>query len=399
MGRRMTRIALFAALLLFVPMGAAQGASVNLDVSLIKSEPVPLQTGEYADVWVKVRNTGDTTSRDTVVGFRETFPFSTDHDERTTWRIGDISPGTEHYIHMQVRVDENAVHGTNHLVFNLSNANSGIVIEEEVPIEVRTDDAALVVQNITFPERVGPGTTHTMEVTVANLADSTLKNIDVGIDFSDADLPFATTGTSSERISAMAPGASRTIQFRVHADEDAENGVYKAPFTLDYEDEAGTAFGREELTGFVVGGEVSLSVGVQERDLMQAGNTGRITLRLVNRGEGQARFVSLSVGADQGYEIISADSVYLGNMEADDYQTAEFRVYADDSLDDLRLPVTITYRDTAGDPAELTRTVSVPLYDATEMKRFNLDGRSTPWLFVLIVAVVIVGAGYWWRRR
>lgn len=387
---------LLTLLVLTMTAAAAGQQSVELTVEKIRTEPVPLQTGEYADVWVKVENEGGATARNAVVEFVPTFPFSVDPDERTRWELGRLPPAQEYHIHMQVRVSPNAVHGTNDLRFRTTNGD--ISITRDVPVEVRTDDAALVVSAINFPDTVAPGTTRTMNLTLTNRADSVLKNIETLLDLSADTLPFGTAETTLKRVQRIEPGGTASVTYRLHADEDAENGVYKVPLTLEYEDEAGTGFTREMQTGVVVGGAVNLDIGVQERDLLQAGTTGTVTLRVVNRGEGQARFSRLTLGESETFERVSTPSIYLGNMEADDFQTAEYRLYATPGTDTLEIPVTVAYRDAQG-TGMFTDTVTVDLYDGAALSRYNLDGSGTPWPLILLAVVVVAGAAYWWRRR
>ncbi len=391
-------LALFVAIIVLGGIGAAQGQNTEIVIDTIKTEPVPLQTSEYADIWLRVKNNGSATAEDVQVTFQESFPFSTDPDEQTEWEHDRLLPGQNFQVHLQVRVDPNAVHGTNNLEFRTSTGSTGISITEEVPVEVRTDDAALVVRDVSFPETVTPGSTHRMSLSLANLADSQLKNIDVAMDIAD-DQPFGTVATTRNRVQSIGPGQQRTVSFDLQVDESADNGVYRIPIELDYENEAGTSFSRTESTGVVVGGASNIEVAVDDRTLLAAGNRGEVTLRVVNRGQGRARFVGLNVSGTDTATILSSRSVYLGNMAPDDYQTATFDVYAESGADELALPVALAYENAAGEPQRETRIVSFPLYSDAELSRFGIsDGRML--LPILAVIAVIAAGGYWyWGRR
>ena len=104
------------ALTLFTTLATSQ-KSVQLDVKKVNMEPVPLQTSEYADVWLEVVNKGDTEAENVDLFFQENYPFSVDPGEQKHWDIGEIVPGEEYMIHLQTRVDENAIQGENHLEF------------------------------------------------------------------------------------------------------------------------------------------------------------------------------------------------------------------------------------------------------------------------------------------
>ncbi|MDY6776744.1 MAG: COG1361 S-layer family protein [Candidatus Nanohaloarchaea archaeon] len=391
---RLLVLAVFLALVL--PAASAQRKSVDVDVQKIKTEPVPLQTSEYADIWLKVENNGSLKAEDVTLEYKPTFPFSVDPDEQTRWNIGTLYSGQTYHVHLQVKVDENAVSGTNRLEFRWTSGTGDTWITEKVPVEVRTDDAALAVREVGFPANVAPGTSNTMTLTVENLADSYLKNIDVSLDLSG--LPFATAETTRERIQKLAPGKTSEVSFTLVSDQSAENGVYKLPITLQYENEAGTSFTREQTTGIVVGGSSNLQVSVDERDLYTPGSTGSVTFRIVNRGQGEASFVSMQILPSEDYEVLSARSVYLGDMEPDAYQTAAFDIHTSNTVSNLTVPVKLEYRD-SGVQKEEVRRISLRLYTPDEMKRFNLAGGGNTVLYVLVALAVLAAAGVYWRRR
>lgn len=385
-------------LLLLILMTASLGAAaptVNINIQKIQTEPVPLQTAEYADIWFRVINNGSATAQDVTVRFQPSFPFSTDPDEKTTWEIGELPSGTPYYVHMQVKVDENAVYGPNELQFKVSTAN-GVTLSHDIPVQVRTDDAVLAVDEVYFPDQVAAGEQTTMTLQLHNYADSQLNNIEASIDLTD--LPVATAGTTRNTVESLAPGETVNTSFQLTVDQDADNGVQKLPITLSYENEAGTAFEKQTSTGMVIGGTPKLELGLNQRDLQVAGSTGTVTLRIVNRGDGTARFVKLDMLEQEGVELLSPDSIYLGNMDPDDYQTAEFRLHADTSVQELVLRGNLSYR-TSGETVDEIQTVPLKLYSRSEAQQYGLvgDGSSLP--LIAVVLVVIVGGVVYWRRR
>ncbi len=128
-----------------------------LTVQLIKTDPVPLQTSEYADVWLKVSNRGLNELENVTIKFEPSYPFSVDPDEETEWDLGTMHPLEEYRVHLQVKVDENAVHGENYFkIYTEIDGTSANL--RKIPVQIRTDDAALVIHRINFPDNVAPGT-------------------------------------------------------------------------------------------------------------------------------------------------------------------------------------------------------------------------------------------------
>lgn len=393
----MKKIAVLAVLFALVPFAGAASAP-DLRVNLVNSEPVPLQTGEYADLWLEVVNEHDVDAENVTVQFAPEYPFSVDAGQDTRFEFQTVTQFNEHLFHIQMKVDENAVAGNETMKFYVTSEETANTTRY-VPVQIRTDDAAVAVEEVAFPDRVGPGTTNAMTLTLRNLADSHLKNLDVALDLSSKDLPFAASGTTGRRVESVAPNGTFQLTYDLQVDEGASNGVYKVPIDIAYENEAGTRFTQTEMTGVRVGGASELEVGVEERSLMAAGSSGDVTLRIVNRGEGTARFVSLSIPSGGDLEVLSRREVYLGDMEADDYQTATFEIYAPPDADSLDIPVRIDYKDVEGEPQASARNVSVALYSGDELSRYGLAGGSNPLVAVAVVAVLAVGGYLVWRRR
>ncbi|MFB6291807.1 MAG: COG1361 S-layer family protein [Candidatus Nanohaloarchaea archaeon] len=388
---------MLVALLLLLPAFAAAQPTTQVKADLVKTEPVPLKTSEYADVWVKFRNTGDTEMQNARIEYVPSFPFSVDPDEQTSWELGTMTPGEEYYVHLQVKVDENAVSGNNTLKFRTSSSSSDVSVTHKVPVEVRSDNNILSIENVGFPEKIGPGETHEMTLTLENMADTHLKNVEVELDLSGK--PLATQDTTSKVVTDIPPGERRNLTFDLSADEDAENGAYRVPVTLTYEDESGTSFTRETQTGVIVGGAPELEVGVNQMNLLTPGTRTTLTLRIVNRGVGTARFAELSVNETGSFEILSTDNVYLGNMDSDDYQTAEYELYVKPGADRLQMPVKVSYTTPDGVEADVSQTLELEVYSAAEAQKFGKSGGPGLAAVAVIVLVLAAGGYYYWRRR
>lgn len=387
--------AVILALTLFTTLSTAQ-KSVQLDVKKVNMEPVPLQTSEYADVWLEVVNRGDTEAENVDLTFQENYPFSVDPGEQKHWDIGEIVPGEEYMIHLQARVDENAVQGENSLKFRTTSGAENISITHEVPVEVRSDSDILSVSDVDFPENVAPGASEPMTLQLENLADGQIKNIEVKLDLSE--VPVASSGTTSRALTAVEASEKGSVSFNLNIDETAENGVYKIPLTVNYENEAGTEFTRETTVGVVVGGESDLQAGLNSVETeLTPGSTGTVTFRLVNRGRGSSDFVKLNLEDTESFEVLSPNSVYLGDMDSDDYQTADFRIHVSSDAENVSAPVEISYKDVDGEKT-VTQMVDVPVYTQSQLKKYGMASSGSP-VPLIVIVLLLAGGIYYWRKR
>lgn len=385
-------------LILFTAITMAQGNTVEIETSVIEQEPLPLQAGEYANIWVEVQNNGTTQAEDLTVQFQENYPFSMDQGEKQKYSISQLYPGETRQYRFKVRVDEKAVQGTNDFKIK-TKSEDGLGIVHEMPLEVRVDDTSLVIDSVDFPERVNSGSINTMEIGLNNLANGMFRNIDVKADIESKNI--ATVESSRKRIPSIEALGSDTVSFDIAVDEEADNGVYKIPLELSYEDEQGTETTTTQETGIIVGGSPRLDVGIETTELERPGQTASVTLNMVNKGEGEARFVDMQIQEGENYKVLSEDSVYLGTMISDDYQTAEFQIYADTEAEKLEIPVETNYVDENGEQQTETLTVENQLYTEEELSRYGINnqGSSTAIIVIFVLALVIGGAWYYRRRK
>lgn len=388
------KIAVLLALTFFAGFATAQ-TSVNLDIEKVNMEPVPLQTSEYADIWLEVTNEGDTEAEDVSLEFIGDYPFSVDPGDRKSWDVGRLIPGEEYLMHLQTRVDENAVQGSNNLEFR-TNSSTGVSVTHSVPVEVRSDNDLLSISNVDFPETVASGSSNQMTFSVENLADGQIKNVEVKLDLSK--VPVATSSTTSRAITKIESDSTTEASFNLNVDESAENGVHKIPVSLTYENEAGTEFTRETTVGAVIGGQPDLQAGLNGVETkLTPGSTETVTIRLVNQGRGSADFVELNMKESENFDVLSPNSVYLGSMDADDYQTADFQIHVDSEAENISAPVKVSYSDAKGEES-LNQEVEIPVYTQSQLQNYGLanSGSSLP----LILVLALVGAGvYYWRKK
>ncbi len=379
---------------LLVLFGGLAAANPDINVQLMETEPSPMQIGEYADVQFKVSNTGDD-AENVSVELMEEYPFSVDSDEKDSWVIRDFDQGDGYSFRVPVLVSPAAVQNDETLEVKVSrNGNSR---NFNLPVEVKADDDGLVVDKVEFPDRVGSGTSSTMNVTLENTANGHFRNVDVSLGLNE--IPMVVSGTTRQRVDSIAPDEKRILQFEMQVDESASNGVYSIPITLEYENEAGAPQSKTQNTGVVIGGEPQIETALNEAGDIAAGSSGTTTYRFVNRGEGTAKFVQVEFQEGENFTILSGDSVYLGDMNPDDYQTAEIEIHTDPGTDSVSVPVELSYRENG---EELTETQEVEVNVLTEEEtQLYSSGSSSGIGTVLVLAVILVaGAGiYYWRKR
>lgn len=393
MKRLTTALTLLILLTGFISTATAQ-SSDEITVQKMTAEPSPLKIGQYAEIRFKVTNNMDEDFENVTVRFEEEYPFTVDPDNEKRWGIASFEQGDSYEFRLQVRVDPNAVQRQEELKIRVDTGDS--TTNARLPVELKADDDGLVISDVEFPADVGAGTARQMNITLENTANAYFRNIELGLN-PGQQTPVVVSGTSTERVSSMAPDQTTTLSYTLNVDEAAENGVYSIPISLNYENEAGATITRSASTGIVIGGRPNIDVGLNNDGSVNAGSTGEINFRFVNRGEGTAKFVQVEVMDGDGYTIRSGSSVYLGDMSSDDYQTASTEIYANNTADSVTVPVQVTYQEN-GQEQTFTEEVEVNVLTAEERSLYSPSSGS-PVIPIVVVLILAAAGVYYWRNR
>ncbi len=380
--------------------------SVNQDVrvSFVNQDPDPAEPGEYVDVRFKFDNYGSEATEDIKVEIMPEYPFSLDPGYEKIKDIGSLQSrqkdSTGAIVKYRLRIDENAVEGENEVKLRYRQGTDGWIILDDFTVQVRTHDAILSPESVDLiPEKIAPGDTAKLGIRLKNIADSLLKNIKVTLTLDD--LPLATLKSGNEKIvKQLDAGKSQTIEFNLIAEPDAESKLYKLPVELSYQDELGNSYSRSFNFGVTIGSEPDISVNLDSTEIYRAGTKGDISIRFVNKGLTDVKLLNVKLG-EGPYTLLSPSEVYIGNIDSDDYESADFTLYVDSSAKQLRLPLSIEYLDANNKVFSQKVNLEVPLYDTTEAKKLGLvqSNGSAGILVTLIIVVAGIFIYRWMRRR
>jgi hypothetical protein len=239
---------------------------------------------------------------------------------------------------------------------------------------------------------VEPGHSAKIKFKVQNSGSSAMQDVTVKLDLTGTDVPFAPLGmTAEKKIRTIAAGSEEEIIYTLIALPDAEAGVYKIPVTITYYDEQGYKYEADDLIGLVIGAQPKISIEIESTELTTKTKAGKIILKIVNYGTTDVKFMRLSLPKSTGYEIISSDSAYIGDIDSDDYETTEFRIKV--LGESAEVKVLLEYKDANNNAYTEEKTVSMKLYSPSELGiKQSLTG-----LWIAIIIIVI--AGYIAYRR
>ena len=400
------KISLILTTILFVVLATTIVASLEgklVRINLISQEPDPAEPGSYMDVRFKIENIGDSAIKDVQIKLLEEYPFSLDPGGEAEELIGNLEPYQSDdsgvIVKYRVKVDENVVEGENKI--KLAYKYSGqLWVEKEFTINVRTTDIVLSVDSVdSNPEVISPGKEGKVTIKLTNLADSAIRDIRVKLDLSSENIPFVPIkSTTEKKIYQIGSKASKSLTFDIMATADAETGAYKIPIGLDYYDEIGTTYSKDDIISLIVGTDIDLSVGIEKSQIYKSGNSGEVTLKFVNKGLIDIKFLNVILEDSDKYEIISPKEVYIGNIDSDDFESIEYQLYVKSTDEDIVFPLILEYMDANNNEFNEKRNVRLKLYTKDEAIKLGLEEKPAIGILIIIV-IVFVGLIVYWRIK
>ncbi|MFH1771024.1 MAG: COG1361 S-layer family protein [archaeon] len=389
-------ILLIAMLLLSISMVSAIDATA-LSATLTRYDPQPAEPGQYVTVYIKLENSGTGTAKNLVLEILPEYPFSLDPGKSNKVYIGSLG-NNYHTAEFTLKVDEKALQGTNKLKvrYNIDEFQK-IWSEKELDITVQSGDNVFSISNIeTEPTNIAPGSSGKIKVEVENFADIYFSDLSASIDLSSDDLPFAPYNSPTEKsFYQLAPNQKHEFVFNIITSPDAEAGIFKVPLTLTYSDNTGTEFTKTELIGVVVNSIPDITVTVDDTDLLSDNMMGTITLKIVNKGFNDVKFMNLKIKETDDFEILSASSEeYIGNLDSDDFETVEFNIMLKDGQE-LEIPLELEYKDMNNNPYTENLAVKLKVYSAKELGQSS----SKAGIWFLLIIIVVVGYFIYKQRK
>ena len=265
--------------------------------------------------------------------------------------------------------------------------------------------SALTVESVDVsPREIEPGKTATIVITLENNLNEDVTDVSVSLDLSGVvtsempgvpsvtfDLPFAPYDSSSEVTKdEIEDGKNKDFRFEIIALSDAESGVYKIPLKISYLDEDEERHERESLIGVTVNSPPIIGVELEDGLLLKDQNN-EVTLRVINKGLSDVKFLEVEAGKSTYYSLISKGSVYIGDIDSDDFDSVDFRLFFKEKTPStVSMPVTITYRDITNKEYSEEFDVDLKVYSTEKALELGLIQKSKTTTYIGAAVVLIV---------
>lgn len=387
-------ILITALFLLLIGSATAQTrSSTNLQTTLLTTDPIPLQSGEHADVSFKITNRGDTAAEDVEVTIPDKYPFKLKPDRKRTYVLGTVHPGESYYISTEVIVAENASDGSND--FHVEISQRRITVEEKLALEVQSQDIELNLANLkTTPSTLMPDTEdNKMTLDVVNNGEKTAENVVLELDFPGF---FEKTSSFSTReaLGNIPPGDIRKAVFDFDINETSPTGLITVPTTIEYSEDDSTAkITKDEEFQIYLSGKPQFKITGVESDL-STGGTDKLLVTVKNIGKEKSTATRIRVldSSDLPFSYESS-SEFIGTLKPGAEGSAAFEISTDKDAEAKDYLIDFEVRGVKDDSV------------FTEDKTLDIgvtDGETVSMLRNIILTVIALAAlitGFMYRER
>lgn len=120
-------------------------------------------------------------------------------------------------------------------------------------------------------------------------------------------------------------------------------------------------------------------------------NTKELTFEILNIAKSDVEALTIEIPKQEGFEIKGANRMVVGDLDSNEYTTADFEAILPQG--ESRINLNIIYTDSINVRREMQKVVD---FDSSYFVNRNKDAKKQPyWLYILIIVVV---AFFIWRR-
>jgi len=231
-----------------------------------------------------------------------------------------------------------------------------------------------------------PGGEGSIKIEVENNFDYDIEDVSIALILDE--VPFTSIGSSEKDLDDLDEDDDDTKTFILKASTDIVPGDYNIPYIIKYinaEDSNATSEEKTGSFGLRVSAKTEIDFSVETKDAI-VGQQGKISLKIINKGLGNVKFVSIQI-FPQGYELISVDKIYVGTINSDDSDYASFDVVFKST--NPTISATIGYKDFDNNPK--TETINIPINVYTREKALELGLIKEPnYIPYIVIGIVII---------
>jgi hypothetical protein len=265
-----------------------------------------------------------------------------------------------------------------------------------------TFTSALVIDSVIIDSSgIAPGETTIIELGLRNNANEDINDVSVTLDLRE--LPIAPFDSSSEfGIDEIREDRIQFAKFEVIALDNAKSQTYKIPVQISYlEEDETTLKTKNSLISLKIHSEPIMDL-IAEDNLLLKGKDNLVSIKVINKGLGDIKFLEIEAKSSSRYNILSPKEIYAGDLDSDDFDNIDFKVFfKKETPDKVLLPITLRYKDTFNKEYQEDFNVLLDVYTSDKAVELGLiEKNSTKQIITsLIILIVLWWIYHRWRKK
>jgi|GEM_PF-508715 len=297
-----------------------------VSVNLLKTDPVPAESGKYLTVWLKIENFGSGTARDVKVRIVPEYPFSIEPGWKLQENIGSMPSNDLAIVDFKLKVDEDAVEGPNTLKIEYRDEMDVVWTDKDLDMEVESKIVDFEIANVdSIPKRlISDMDDAQLTVDIQNIGEGKAEAVKAELILPKGFEPSESYSDISN-IGTVASLGLGTATFYIDIDESTRPGEHLAKLKLSYlQEEAGKNAYRNETLDLLIAVRSTPLFKVISSELTPTNlttNSQNVELKMVIKNIGSKKGDSVRVKSrkktEQPFNFEDGASYdYIGDLDA-----------------------------------------------------------------------------------
>ncbi|MBT4540681.1 hypothetical protein HOC35_04155 [Candidatus Woesearchaeota archaeon] len=391
--------------------------SSYVEASLIGQNPDPAEPGDIVEIRFNVWNGGYGILENVEFQLVPEWPLSFVSGQSSKIQVGDLK--TEDFygdkvddktalLFYRLKVDPSATTGDyqvklKYTVENKFNQGQKLPVYN---IRVESSTSLLDIESFsTIPEKIKPGESGELLIKLTNKGGIDLKDLKLKLDLNNVD--FSPIGSTNEKlVKSLERDHSTVIKYNLLASGNMKAKEYQIPIDIEFEDDDNNAYDKNNTVTILMDSTPSYLLNLEQSDVFVSNTKGKVVISLSNTGQSDLKYLNLEVLDTDSYEVLGKRSEYLGNLESDDFETADFQLFVkkinfieDNEKRNVPLNVRISYKDSYNTDYSDEGEINLPIYTKSAAKKYDLVKGGMSGVQIFFILIIIAGVGYYIYRK
>lgn len=245
--------------------------------------------------------------------------------------------------------------------------------------------ASAMIVNSVDVKSLYPGQSASLSADIKNTLNEDVSDVSLALNLEET--KFTTIGSSEDSEDEINEDDKETFSFTIKAASDIKPGDYNIPYTLTYTDSNDEKKTKTGSIGITVSAKTEINYAIETKNNI-VGEQGKVSIKTINSGLGEIRFVNVKIISAEGFEVLSSNEEYIGNINSDDFELATFDVFYKKT--GASITALVKYKNSENEEQSETVTLPIQIYSREKALELGLIKKSNIWIYGVIIALIII---------